>query len=172
MDPLFGIIVLQFTGHPPSGSMVGIIAISSKRTYANIPHLPELPLPVPLSPQQATADSRRCRRPPNTHRQVWLSFLWGPLLLSPGSWCAQGFVCALQESLGGMGFDFNMTEPLLPSCCYFSLVLGCQVSFFGGFQHSPVKDCSAATCKFGTLTAENECTSFYSVILAWVHFTC
>ena len=25
--------------------------------------------------------------------------MWGQLLLSPGSWCAQGFVCALQESV-------------------------------------------------------------------------
>ena len=25
--------------------------------------------------------------------------LWGSLLLCPGSWCAQGFVCALQESI-------------------------------------------------------------------------
>ena len=25
--------------------------------------------------------------------------MWGPLLLSPGSWCTQGFVSALQESV-------------------------------------------------------------------------
>ena len=30
-----------------------------------------------------------------THGQVWVSLLWGSLLLSPGSWCVQGFVCAL-----------------------------------------------------------------------------
>ena len=33
----------------------------------------------------------------DTHGQVGVSLLWGSLLLSPGSWCAQGFVCALQE---------------------------------------------------------------------------
>ena len=54
---------------------------------------------------------QHCRRPPLTHtstRDSWTltgksgSDLWGlmeSLLLSPGSWCAQGFVCALQESV-------------------------------------------------------------------------
>ena len=35
---------------------------------------------------------------PGTHGQVSLTLV-GPLLLSPGSWCAQGSVCALQESV-------------------------------------------------------------------------
>ena len=54
---------------------------------------------------------RPCSRPLPTHastRDSWTltgksgSDLWGlmeSLLLSPGSWCAQGFVCALQESV-------------------------------------------------------------------------
>ena len=33
-------------------------------------------------------------------------FLVGSLLLSPGSWCAQGFVCALQESVSPVLFKF------------------------------------------------------------------
>ena len=33
------------------------------------------------------------------HGQVWISLLWRSLLLSSGSWWAQGFVCALQESV-------------------------------------------------------------------------
>ena len=41
---------------------------SSKRAYANTPCLPRLLLPVPLSPQQATADPRLCRGPSNTGR--------------------------------------------------------------------------------------------------------
>ena len=49
-------------------------------------------LPESLTPQQATVDP--CLL--NTHRQIWHV---GSLLLSPGSWCAQGFVCALQESV-------------------------------------------------------------------------
>ena len=59
----------------------------------------------------------------NTPRQVWLSLLWGSLLLSPGSWDAQGFVCAPQAALAGVGFDFNMIVPLLPPHCDF-FVLG------------------------------------------------
>ena len=40
--------------------------------------------------------------PPETPRHSWASlgqFLVGSLFLSPGSWCAQGFVCAYQESV-------------------------------------------------------------------------
>ena len=39
---------------------------------------------------------------PETPRYSWASLgqsLVGPLLLSPGSWCTQGFVGALQESV-------------------------------------------------------------------------
>ena len=49
---------------------------SSKKIYADTPHLPGLLLPVPLSPQQVTADPCLCRILLNTHRQVWLSLLW------------------------------------------------------------------------------------------------
>ena len=49
-----------------------------------------------------------CSRPPPTHASAGDSCtlaaslgqsLIGPLLLSPGYWCTQGFVCALQESV-------------------------------------------------------------------------
>ena len=51
---------------------------------------------------------RPCSRPPLTHASAgdsWTltskyeSVLVGSLFLSPGSWCAQGFVCALQKSV-------------------------------------------------------------------------
>ena len=54
---------------------------------------------VPPTLQQATADPHLRQRLLNTHGQVWVSLLWGSLLLSPGSWCTQSFVCALQESV-------------------------------------------------------------------------
>ena len=57
-----------------TGSMVGL-KTTSRRTYANM-HLSGLWLPEFLSPQQAKSDLHLCRRPSNTHRQVWLSFLW------------------------------------------------------------------------------------------------
>ena len=59
-----------------------------------------------------------CRRPPLTHasaRDSWKltrksgSDLWGlvgSLLLSPGSWCTQGVVCALQESISPVLCEF------------------------------------------------------------------
>ena len=40
--------------------------------------------------------------PPETSRHSWANLgqsLVGSLLFSPGSWCAQGLVCALQESV-------------------------------------------------------------------------
>ena len=62
------------------------------------------------------------------------------------------------------GLILNAISPLLPSCWGFSFALGCGVSFFGGIQHSPVDGCSVASCSFGVLTGEDECTSFYSAI--------
>ena len=49
-----------------------------------------------------------------------------------------------------------MIAPLLPPYCSFSFVLGHGVSISGGFQHSPVDDCLAASCNSGVLTEEDE----------------
>ena len=103
----FGTTVFQFVDSPPGNSIVGLMETSSKRTYANMLHPPGLLLPVFLSPRKACADSCLCRRPSNTHRQVWLSLL-GVTAPFSGSWCTQGFFYALQVSLVGMRFDFKM----------------------------------------------------------------
>ena len=50
-------------------------------------------------PAAGPAGPRLCWSLLDTHRQVWVSLLWGSLPFSPGSWCAPGFVCALQESV-------------------------------------------------------------------------
>ena len=39
---------------------------------------------MPLSPGQATTNPHLHRRPSNTHRQVWLSLLWGHCSFSLG----------------------------------------------------------------------------------------
>ena len=68
--------------------MVGVIAImltSFKRTYVSKLWLPGQLYSVPLTPCQATVDPHLCQRLLDTHRQVWLSLLWGHLL-PPGSW--------------------------------------------------------------------------------------
>ena len=80
---------------------------------------------------------------------------------APLSWvlvCTR-FVWALQVSLVGMGFS-----PLLLSCWSFSFALGCEVSFSGGIQPSPVDGCSAASFNSGVLAEENECTSLFFAI--------
>ena len=63
------------------------------------------------------------------------------------------------------GSILNAVSPLLLSCWCLSFALGCGISFFGGIQHSPANSCSAARCKFGVLTGEDECTSFYTAIV-------
>ena len=98
-----------------------------------------------------------------TQTQVWLS-----LCSVSGSWCTQGFVWALWASLEGMGFDSECDSA--PPTIFLGLLLcfGCRLSFFDGIQHSPVNSCSAVSCYFGVLTGEDECMSFYSVILLWM----
>ena len=98
------------------------------------------------------------RRPSNTQRQVWLS-------LCGVSWCAKGFVLSPLSVWWIWGLILNVVSPLLLSCWGFSFALGHGVSFFGGIQHSPVDDCSVASCNFGVLTGEDERMSFYFAIL-------
>ena len=57
--------------------------------------------PVPPNLQQATADPRLHWRLLDTCGQVLVNLV-GSLLLSPGSLCAQAFVCALQESVSSV----------------------------------------------------------------------
>ena len=71
--------------------MVGVMVTSFKRAYAST---------VVFSAPNPTAGHCRPRPPSETpgHSQASLAqFLVGSLLLSPGSWWPQGFVCAPQE---------------------------------------------------------------------------
>ena len=76
--------------------MVAVMATFFKRIYVSMLQLPGLLCSVPLTLLEAIVNSHLCQRLPDTHRQVWLSFLWGhcSLLLGPG---AHKFCCALQE---------------------------------------------------------------------------
>ena len=49
-------------------------------------------------------------------------------------------------SLVGMESDSKHNLPFLLACWGFSFAFGCEVSFSGGIQHSPVDGCSAASC--------------------------
>ena len=70
-----------------------IMVTSFKRSHAGTATLSAPTL------QQATADPHFHWRLLDTHRQSLGQSLVGSLLLSPGSWCTQGSVCALQESV-------------------------------------------------------------------------
>ena len=61
-----------------------------------------------------------------------------------------------------MGFDYIMIAFLLLSCCSFSFVFGCKISFFGRFQHPPVNDCSTASCDFDALAGGDEYMFLFS----------
>ena len=60
----------------------------------------------------------------------------------------------------GVGFDFIMIAPFLPS--HFAFWSG--VSLFAVFQHPSVDSCSTGSCNFRALTGD-EHTSFYFAIL-------
>ena len=65
-----------------------IIAVIETPPKGLMLSLPGPLLPVPLTPQQSTMDPHICQRLPNTHRQVWLSLLWGhcSFLMDPVHW--------------------------------------------------------------------------------------
>ena len=107
----FGIIFLQFVDHLPIGSLVRLMATSSERIYATCPASQDCccqypcPCDWPLLTHASTGDPQML-----TGRSGLVSC--GITAHSPGSWCTQGFVCALQESLAGMRFDFKRDCPL------------------------------------------------------------
>ena len=72
----------------------------------------KLPHSMPLTLQQAASNPHLPWRLWDTQRQVWVSLLWGSLLLSPGSWYTPGFVCALKESVSPVLCRFYNQIPL------------------------------------------------------------
>ena len=100
--------------------MVGvmkIMATSFKRTCA---HTVVFSAPDPAADHVDPHLHRRCL---DTHRQVWLSLLWGHGDTVPFSCCTQGIVCALQKSV----------SPVLWKFCN-HITLASKVKFPGGFQ--------------------------------------
>ena len=113
------------------GSMVGLMAISSKRAYA----IPRSAAPEPLPLQQATADTSTG----DTQTQFWLS-----LCGVSGSWCAQGLFEPSKHLWRVWGLIQNVISPLLPSCWGSSFALGHGVSFLVGsnsLQSTLVQQC-------------------------------
>ena len=84
-------------------TMVEVMKIMA--TSFNMSHAPTATLSAP----NPAAGHRQPTPPPMTlgHSQASLSqSLVGSLLLSPGSWCAQGFVYILQESVSPVLYNF------------------------------------------------------------------
>ena len=131
----------------------GLMATSSKSAYA-IPKsvAPRAPVPV--------ADHCQPVSPQGTLKHSSVSVSVGSL--GPGI----HKVCLSPLHISGR----NTNSPFLPFCWNFSFALG-NVSFSGGIQHSPVNSCSAASCNFGVLAGENECTSCYSAMCHFVSYS-
>ena len=93
-------------------SVLGLMVTSSERTYANMPHLPGMLLPMPPDP---TAGFCGATPPIETPKHSQTSLAQSPVgsqLLSPASWCTQGFVCVLQDSL----FPQSRGSSIIKSC--------------------------------------------------------
>ena len=115
--------------------------------------------------RQTAADPCFYRRPSNTHSQVWLSFLWGSLSLFLGP-SAHNVLFVPSQSLWRVWGSISTDCAPFTISLQFLLFLWTWVSFFGGFQHSLVNGCSAASC--GHLTRKDECLYFYSAILVLI----
>ena len=89
----------------------------------DMPRLPGLLQSEPLSPWQATADPCLHRRHSNTQRLVWLSLLWGSLLLSLGSGVHEVSFVPSEHLWRVWDLILNMIVPLLLSCWGFSFAL-------------------------------------------------
>ena len=102
---------------------------------------------------------------PETPGHSWAclgQFLMGPLLLSPGSWCPQGFVCGLQESI----------SPVL--CKFWWFYGGVNGDFLSeGFCHTPV-GCTQSPClrplMTCTFTGDTQTLLWLSLCGLDVHF--
>ena len=151
-------------GHLLGGSLVGLMVMglmtSSKRAYATC-HVSQ----VCCTQSPCTCGKLLLTHTPTGDSQTLKgkSGLVSVGSLGPG---AHKVLFEPSEHLWWVwGLILNAISLLLPSCWGFSFALGHGASFFGGIEHSPVDSCSAASCTFGVLTGEDECTSLYSTIL-------
>ena len=148
-------------GYLLCGSMVGLMATSSKSASATWRW---------LHPDCCMQSPCPCGRPLLTHTSSGdTQTLRGRLAQS--LWGSPDVHKVLFESSEHLwwvwGLNLNSISALQLYCWGCSFALGYEISFFGGIQDSPVHGCSAASCNFGILTGEDECTSFYSDILEY-----
>ena len=132
-EDFVGIIVLQFMGHLPVGSIVVLMATSSKWAYGTgcVRHVCCTQSPCPCARSLLT-----CTSVVDTQTLKVRS-----ASVSVGSLCPSTHRVLFEP--------FELKQSPLQSSWGFSFDLGCGVSFFGGIQYSPVSDCSAVSCNFG-----------------------
>ena len=95
----------------PTGYLAGLI-IDSGKAHAK-EYFPELLLPVSLSPWCVIATPASARDPLTLAGRSG-SVPYGVTASSPGAWCAQDFVCALQE--WNICFPQSCQSPVIKSC--------------------------------------------------------
>ena len=112
VDGLGCVPYLKFSLRPKYVGVMAVMVTAFKRTYCSMPQLLGLLQLVPLTPQQATIDPCLHHRLLRHSQASLAQSLVGSLLLSPGSWYAQGFVCALEESVSPVLWKFCNQIPL------------------------------------------------------------
>ena len=113
--------------------------------------MPGLLYSVSLTPQQFTVNPCLRRRLPDTLGKSAQSLV-GSLLLSPGSWCSQRFVCALQESV----------SPVLWKLCN-QVPLAFKVKFPGVSQS--LCQITRLANLFWALEIFQQCENFFGIII-------
>ena len=118
--------------------------------------LPELLLPVPLFPRQAISNPRLCKRPSNTHRQVWLSLLWGhcSFPLAPG---VHKILCPPRVSVSPSLVGVLESNPL---------------SFKVGFPGESLCQIPWLESLMWGLELSQQCEQFFSIIVIFFGIIC
>ena len=132
---------------------MAVTATSFKRTYASMPRLPGLLHSVPLTRQQPTVDTRLRQRLLDTHRQVWLSFLWGhySFFLGPD---AHEVLCVPSKSLFPQSCRSSVIKFNWPSKSN-------SLEVLSPFARSPGWE----ICCLLTLELLQQCKNFFGIIV-------
>ena len=97
-----------------------VMLTSFKRTYARGSHNCCSQCPYPTAGHY---EHMPLPETPRVSQAIWDQSLLVSLFLSPGSWCTQGFVCALQESVSPVLWKFCNQIPLASKVKFSGIIL-------------------------------------------------
>ena len=103
---------LLFDLRPNYGRVNGILTNSFKRTYVPRTYGPRTVVFSAPDPKAGHYQPMPLLETPGHSQASLVQSLVGSLLLSPGSWCTQGFVCSLQEFVSPVMWKFCNQIPL------------------------------------------------------------